>query len=995
MADATSGPTYNAAVNGAVYWKRFGASDTNEDRFPQELGPAEVSSYKPAGRMDVTAVVTDEDFGKTLGERLRVLADCGFVIRKWEVYDMRFYDGAYEFQVGTGPRAVLVKSPQLVVTWKAGRAGKVELPGAADVRALAAAHKGRPVGRPSAVVPTPEDVKKLDARFLTKPAWMADWQYDHAKQLMGLESGGQPKPFYYRLLPEFAQNRAREEGERAAQADGVPLDADYAVYLAWLDWVNGERPRSWQGHLTGHNTIMWWYNYREAIPAPVQESILRSWTAWLMPDRETELDPNLRRFYDNTSGKLVHPMVDDPRVGRSSKDGKLAEWGQGDTYHKLTGDWRGNKSYYRSGFTREMSTANFNSSASSGALLCGQIIGSENAMADGRAGLMQFPFWMWTHSAGVGQEYVDHYYWAIATAGNKLFADFCEQPEDRMAGWSIIEKTVNDLAGAYHPNLRKLMGPASRTYYQHVLGQQDGLYHILHMISKHGALCDTDTGALPGLTMAKDAKGNTPRPLGAWGHDFTPSQVALESMSGPWAAPWFTEIVDEKPLPWSLLAEKKVVSDGDWVSTYFGENYGLSSIRLTPQRIHVLGHWRRQAVLPKSMRDIGTLDLRMGYNQTRIANDGSGVISQQGQYRCYQHTNRLIMLARPHVDFLNGKQQEIKSLQCTAALFNYQLPAPTWEIHVDEAKIDALPAVARFGQVITVRDGVSYLAIRPLPATDLGRDTEISLEPGVPQEPAHHGNVNIQPALLINAYLYNRNDVITPELLQQAKAAQAGFMIEMGDEKEYGSFEKFRAHVRGARLTAGDNDAVTCTTGKDTLAASWDSFTVNGQDPYAYAKEQQLWQDTTLTQMGRARLEKNGAVIEREPSWANMFLQTFPKQKIYVAMNLLPNYLVYHFREPGGVAIRADGACSMGRWAVKDSKEIDIKYHAFGGEYAPKENDPAPASVLFISGAKGKPQVTLNGKQAALKPWKDGWLVALAGAFPKDDEIAARLGDAQ
>jgi hypothetical protein len=385
----------------------------------------------------------------------------------------------------------------------------------------------------------------------------------------------------------------------------------------------------------------------------------------------------------------------------------------------------------------------------------------------------------------------------------------------------------------------------------------------------------------------------------------------------------------------------------------------------------------------------------MGYNQTRIANDGSGVISQQGQYRCYQHTNRLIMLARPHLDFLNGKQQEIESLQCTAALFNYQLPAPTWEIYVDDAKIDALPAVARFGQVITVRDGVSYLAIRPLPATDLGRDTEISLEPGVPQEPAHHGNVNIQPALLINAYLYNRNEVITPELLQQAKTAQAGFMVEMGDEKEYGSFERFRAHVRGSRLAVGDNGAVTCTSGEDTLAASWDSFTVNGRDPYAYAKEQQLWQDTTLTQMGRARLEKSGAVIERKPSWANMFLQTFPKQKIYVAMNLLPNYLEYCFREPGGVVIRADGACSMGRWAVKDSKEIDIKYHAFGGEYAPQENDPTPARVLFITGAKGKPQVTLNGKAAALKPWKDGWLVSLTGNFPKDDEIAARLGNAQ
>jgi hypothetical protein len=148
--------------------------------------------------------------------------------------------------------------------------------------------------------------------------------------------------------------------------------------------------------------------------------------------------------------------------------------------------------------------------------------------------------------------------------------------------------------------------------------------------------------------------------------------------------------------------------------------------------------------------------------------------------------------------------------------------------------------------------------------------------------------------------------------------------------------------------------------------------------------------------MGKARLEKNGAVVERGSRHPelNMFLQTFPKQKLYVALNLLPNYLDYRFREPGGVQIVADGACSMGRWAVKDSRTIDIKYHAFGGEYAPK--DPAEAAtVLFITGAKGKPQVTLNGTEALLKPWQDGWLVALTGAFPKDDEIAARLSAAQ
>jgi hypothetical protein len=143
QADTALGPTYNAAVNGAVYWKRFGASDTTEDRFPAQLGRAEVSSYQPGGRMDVTEVLTDATYGKTTAEGLRVLADCGFIVSKLEVYDARFYNGAYEFTIGTGPRAILIKSPQLVVTFKPGKAEKSDLPAPADVPADGACSMGR------------------------------------------------------------------------------------------------------------------------------------------------------------------------------------------------------------------------------------------------------------------------------------------------------------------------------------------------------------------------------------------------------------------------------------------------------------------------------------------------------------------------------------------------------------------------------------------------------------------------------------------------------------------------------------------------------------------------------------------------------------------------------------------------------------------------------------------------------------------------------------
>jgi hypothetical protein len=92
----------------------------------------------------------------------------------------------------------------------------------------------------------------------------------------------------------------------------------------------------------------------------------------------------------------------------------------------------------------------------------------------------------------------------------------------------------------------------------------------------------------------------------------------------------------------------------------------------------------------------------------------------------------------------------------------------------------------------------------------------------------------------------------------------------------------------------------------------------------------------------------------------------------------------------------------MGRWAVKDSREIDIRYTPFGGIYREgAEKEGAVASTLFVSGTKEKPKVTLNGKDvtAGLKAWKqdgaDGWLVPLVGDLPAADQIAARLTAAQ
>ena len=1068
-ADPEIGPTYNAAVNGAVYWKRFGASDTTEDRFPAQLGPAEVSSYNPDGRIDVTALATDPAYGATLGERLRVLADCGFVIGKWETYDAGYYNGPYEFTTSTGPRAILIKMPKLVVTFKPGRTDRITLPPGADPANLAATHKAKPLGTPTAAVPSPEEVARLNQRYLARPAWMPEWQYDHVRQLMSLEGAG-TKPFYYRLMPGYVINRAiqplqqaaiekasKEAGKKVKSVQLPQDEVDYAVYLAWVDWNQGCPPRYWEGHLTAANAVTQWYGFREALPAPTQDLILRTWNAWLMPDRESAATDAERKDFNDTSGRLVHPMVDDPRVGFSA--GRQADWKQGHVYYQQTGDWRGNRSFFRSGFTQMMSTANFNSTAVTGALLCGQMIGSERAIEDGRTGLYRWPFRMWTWNGGLGQEYIDHYYWSIALAGNKLFADHSEGPVETMLGWSIVNKSVNDLAQAYHPGLRKLLGPASRTYYEHLLGVQDGVYHILHVLSRNGALCDVDAGVLPALTPSGDyiaattaekkrklgkeeekllsegkplppLKLKDPAPITAWGHDYPPHAVAQNSLSGPWADPWMTEWIDEKPLPWYALAEKKVVNDGDLVTTWMGENYGLSSIRQIKQRIHVQGQWRRQAKTATSMRDLGTLDVRIGFNQTQIGNDLPGDITQQGVYRIGQCRNKMILLARPQTDVIAKLSenyrfgdprnrmggtlgpQEITSVQCTAALFNYADPGPTWQIFVDGRGVTSLPATARTGQVITIRDGVTYLAFRPLPTADFGRDADVTLEVPGPQTQAYHERTLIQPALFIHVNFYRRARPPAEVDLERMQGKHSGFVVEMGDEAEYGSFARFQAHVRAAKLVAEEQDgafSATYTSGADALAAKWQPnssnqglfvFTINGVDPHEQFKSAQLWQDTTLSQMGTGRLlEKAGAKLECSAppgSPRPLMVQVFPRQKTSVFTNPVPSWRACRFRSPEGVTIFADGLVCMSQWAVVDGgREIRVRNATvdFNPEDTPKTEDRA--TVLFVTGTRERPTVTFNGDKVTPKPYThngiNGWLIPLGKEITSNEVLAERL----
>lgn len=290
QADPRHGPTFNAFANGHGYWTRHGATDPEHDRYPVRFGPSEISCQKTEA-LDITAVLTQPEFGKTLAERLRSQADNGFIIRKDEYYDAAFTTPQYEWASMIGGRAILVGEPELRVTFK--RDPKAEKPGRLPPPADPVAVAKRNPGKPTAVIISPEEFEHYREQFaLGQPEGMPDWQWQRVQELAELSSGG-----------------------------GFP--ETYDDYVAWIDGMLMTQPRRWDG-FSAIKQLALVNDYFEALPSPIQDHWELYWTAWLMPHRAT------RDMVHNQYHQIFTPW-------RSI----------GSDYHDETGDWRGNSSFYR------------------------------------------------------------------------------------------------------------------------------------------------------------------------------------------------------------------------------------------------------------------------------------------------------------------------------------------------------------------------------------------------------------------------------------------------------------------------------------------------------------------------------------------------------------------------------------------------------------------------------------------------------------------------
>ena len=279
---------------------------------------------------------------------------------------------------------------------------------------------------------------------------------------------------------------------------------------------------------------------------------------------------------------------------------------------------------------------------------------------------------------------------------------------------------------------------------------------------------------------------------------------------------------------------------------------------------------------------------------------------------------------------------------------------------------------AKDGETICIKDGVTYTAIRPVVLDPLERDQQV--------EVAYEW-----PVIYVYAFVYRNSKGLNLDDLYTAKdrRATAGFVVEVGDETEYGSFDSFRKHVAATKLDSPWNATTRCydmayQSGKDTLEMGyrvWDQgstvyggdagpsyLRVNGHDDYGYPLSIQRDSPWSVQGMG-GHIEKAGASIDSEKNHRT-YLLAETKSGTFTGYNPLPDPIFWKFTLPDGSKIRADGRVGLLRVKARPSEnKLWIDYQLKPGQ--DRRTDLAQALVL--DGFAKPPTIVLNGHPLKLQ----------------------------
>jgi len=955
---SNNAPTANAFINGAGFWDKICGWSDGKDRLARVCGPLPLHAKSPQAALDVTSALADSNYGRDLGARLRALEQQGFAVQKLELVDVKYngQDGGwfdvYSWRVPTGYMKIWVRPPALRIAFrKAAPAESVKLPTPLDFDALVAKLKIKPEGQPA--MRLPDDWAAKMQRFNTKPAEMPEWMWTRRNELAGI----------------WGWNLGRFSADGMINGDTNQLIRGFRNLLQLA-------PHYWEGHLTT-DFILAPRALAEFFPPAMIDFEKIYWAGWTHPEVED---------------------IENPRM----------------------------RSYFRS-YPRSVGTQNFSINSIAGCTLAGDLLDAPFLKADAHYGIENLVLRNWGFYNGANQEVGDTYYQALSVAGLGIIAKYAADPFDKLMGEIARDRQVEQLISVFHPGLRRLTYPNGRGELKYQLLYQDGPYHAIHSLSRNGALIHLD----------KNKHEESLHHIQVFGGEGPPARYALLM---PWGPDEWANIVDDKTMPWTTYARWWHFSPDNapagWHVQSLGHHYALGS-RTEQHGFNVVtpvtAQWRRDPGVVTNMEQLSTLQMNYTVN---------GVFAQAMiQVAAVQHGGKILAMASqpprgnmtslPNPDYAGGwrakdanynpKSVNAAGAAITITSFGDVSKREIWigDHKVDQLSGNASPAnpdpkfqwekylvtgtnsvFAKEGETICVNDGVSYTAIRPVVLDPLERDQQV--------EVAYEW-----PVIYVYAFVYRNSKGLNLDDLYSGKdrRATAGFVIEVGDVTEYGSFDAFRKHVAESKLDSKWNETkryydLAYQSGKDTLEMgyrAWDQGTtffegdagpkyirVNGHDDYGFPMSVQRDSPWSVQGLG-GRIEKAGAAIDSEKNHRT-YLLAETKSGTFTGYNPLPDPIFWRFSLPGDAKIRADGRVGLLRVRVRPQEnKLWIDYRLKPGQ----EQRTDLAQALVLEGFRDTPIVILNNQpvrklgQVELNGHKV-WTVPLRDKV-RDHDVAARL----
>ena len=646
----------------------------------------------------------------------------------------------------------------------------------------------------------------------------------------------------------------------------------------------------------------------------------------------------------------------------------------------------------RAGYLNGISTLNLMTQFRSEVALVGELLNRPDMTVRGNRNISHLNRHMiW--SEGTHQERGDTFYLGITLGNLKMVSRYAKDPLARLRADLGVEKILFEENTNYHPGLRRRVSRVARRYrIDDLLMRQDVPRGVLHTLSKKGVLIETDKEQVHGIPTVNF-------------HACQPVRVALLA---PWGPEWETHAIDDKPLPsWSVSTNhvRHRMNPPVRDTTYLGNHYGLSCMDANiGVEWPVLAVWKRTERDVQHLEDLGIMwpwpyvngKLVSDYNQQEPKSlDGSCPQAS------LQHHNKMIHVVRPleKVFAAEGLNEGISSFSSRILAYMYA-KADDRELWINDKRITSFPATARQGDVITLGDGVSYVGLIPLPTTDLGRDVKVEIRFDYPR-------------LELESFVLKTDDPLPSNDDTWAKLhdATAGWIIEMGDRTEHGSFQGFRTHMKAATVARRWDAAekvlhVGYTSGGDQLELGVNCECVRTEPTERYIKPRDLltyvrvngqnpWPpieidlDSPIGQLGTAaRLEKAGAVLETAKGQMAL-LKVERVTGTYTAINPFVDPTPLRLTTPEGAVLKTDGPAGMARihFRTNESKLwIDYRIPPLEGDKAVemlfKESQTThpwyqryfregvdvtkahqqSARFLLVTGIEDQPIVILNGE---------------------------------